>query len=781
MSLDWQTLGARTVVPPESSPPVDLSRLISRPPAALALPRAASPRAEVRRRLRFLVTTDSQQSEDDVLAALKPVLAPRAVATAGSVAAGIVVRPLGRVTPAGTRCFLVELPIGLGDVLADVDYDVTALHGLAEVLADQPGILAAEPDLPARDRVRPQQEFLPGCTAGRAAAPDDVAWAPRLMGLFELPAARPTGLGVRLGHIDTGFTRHPELDVSAHFDLPACTTTIGQLGGDGTDPMPGGTSHGTATISAVTSAPGGSAVDDRGRPSAGITGLAPAAKIVSVRGVEQVVQIEPFWASDIVEAVWHCILADCHVITMSFGGLLSPATRAALSAAHDRDIILCAAAGNCVGVVVEPACLDDVVACAAVGLGVSGNVHPWTGTSHGPAVDVCAPGENVWIADYVDGAARVRPGEGTSFAASATAAAATLWLQHHGRAALLTRYGPQGIRLGDAFRRAVRASARRPAGWNLAVGPGVLHLPSLLAAPLPTAQQVRALAPKPQLLEQISAALPGPFTGTPAVDRVVVELTEVKVRDDGEALGGAEPYLMVVGILVDGTTARAELTLSAADLLNGQNPVRLRLRPRGSLTSFVRVRARGGHGSLDQVNIGPIELALNGPVSLRPSDSVRQWTTDVQPIPLTVGTDLNGVSADLGGLHLPGFVGAVALLSEEDLTAQHEIREARTAVAEGVRDLLEDILSEITLADLSADPASFPEQIQAIEDAARRRAATSMNLWEAFWGGVVDPDDQLLHTFSFVNVAQLGDPARIAGAYQGEHGNWTLTGTIRRA
>ena len=56
-----------------------------------------------------------------------------------------------------------------------------------------------------------------------------------------------------------------------------------------------------------------------------------------------------------------------------------------------------------------------------------------------------------------------------------------------------------------------------------------------------------------------------------------------------------------------------------------------------------------------------------------------------------------------------------------------------------------------------------------------------MNLWELFWGGLVDPDDQLLPepVFQFVNALQIGDSVRFQAGHASEHGDWVLVGEIR--
>lgn len=704
-----------------------------------------------------------------------------AVVTRASVAATVEVRPLGGVTHAGTRCYLVELGVSLGAMLEDLGYDDAALHGLAAELRTVDVIIRAEPDVPIENRVRPLYELLPGCTVGRAAAPNDVAWAPRLVGLFDLLPGGPTGAGVRIGHIDTGFTLHPELDAGTRLDRPACTTTLG-FGGDGTDPMLGGSSHGTATASVLTSTAGTGAIDDRGSASEGITGLAPGAVVVSVRAIDSVVVADlPFFPSDLAEGVWHCIDESCDVITMSFGGVLGDTTKDAIREAYERDIILCASAGNCVRVVVEPAALGEVIGCGGVGLDpVTGSVRPWRGTSRGSGVDISAPAENVWVADWADGSPVVRPGEGTSFASPYVAGAAALWLDHHGRPALEQRYSPAGVRLGDVFRSVVRSSADRPAGWDTAHhGAGIVHVPSLLGEPLPDPTAVSA-AGDADLGAQVLGELLDRITVEAEPTSVVVDLDEVVVRDDGEAWGGAEPYLMAIFFKIDGETARIEATFSVADLLDGTNPLTVALQPAGDRSSFVRLRRTGGHGSLDPVNIGPLELHADGPTDLSIDGDVGRWEVDIDPIPIRLTVDLgSGTTMDFEIIGLPGFVGVLAILGEEDFTPDDAVLAARNAVGDGIRELLEDVLEEVSLADLSTDPEAFVERQKEIADDATAAAASRMDWWETFWGGVVDPDDQLVQCFAIANVAQLGDPVRVEGGYSGAHGDWTLVGEIR--
>ena len=101
-------------------------------------------------------------------------------------------------------------------------------------------------------------------------------------------------------------------------------------------------------------------------------------------------------------------------------------------------------------------------------------------------MDISAPAENVWVGDWATGSQIVEPSEGTSFATPCVAAAAALWLDHHGIDVLLAKYRESGVRLGEVFRQVLQSSASVPPGWDTdEFGAGIVNLPALLAEPLP--------------------------------------------------------------------------------------------------------------------------------------------------------------------------------------------------------------------------------------------------------------------------------------------------------
>jgi serine protease len=345
-------------------------------------------------------------------------------------------------------------------------------------LADEFGLRIAEPDLPTPffpeedppAEGMPVEEafrFPPGCWVDPEQLPDrwaleriraQEAWA------FSEAEGRPSrGLGIVVAQPDTGVIQHTEL------------AGVIRVGGydvlgrnpDPTDPLDGqNPGHGTGTASVVVSP-----------ETLRVCGSAPAAGHMPIRAVTSVILTSQV---SVTEAIGRAVDAGAHVITMSLGGLPAEVLQRAIRRAVAADVIVLAAAGNCVRLVVFPARYDECIAVA----GTNAADKTWKGSCRGAAVDVSAPAQNVLKANAANGSA-IGPGQGTSFAVALTAGVAALWLAHHGRADLIAAARARGETLQDMFRRLVRASARRPAGWDtFQYGAGIVDARALLAADL---------------------------------------------------------------------------------------------------------------------------------------------------------------------------------------------------------------------------------------------------------------------------------------------------------
>ena len=311
----------------------------------------------------------------------------------------------------------------------------------------------------------------------------------RVIDAWALFAAGTPGSSVVVGHPDTGYTSHPEIagtrlraDLGYDFEdgdaNPHDELVSGFLRNPG---------HGTGTASVIMSA--------RGLPAGSsdahfVSGTAPGASLVPIRTTKSVV----LWSMErLVLAVRFALTKGAHVISMSLGGVVpSVALHNAVKDAEAAGVIVLCAAGNQVGFVVFPAAYDEVLAVAASDIAD----EPWVGSSHGPAVDITAPGHSVYRAEVTKSGSvetySVERGSGTSFAVAATAGVAALWLSFHGRAALIAKYGKD--RVPAVFKQLLQSSCRKPAGWNTTeFGPGIVNARRLLEASLPVQAPARGM------------------------------------------------------------------------------------------------------------------------------------------------------------------------------------------------------------------------------------------------------------------------------------------------
>src|SRR5262245_5870576 len=328
-------------------------------------------------------------------------------------------------------------------------------------------------DVPARARA----------ALGGAALPcaDPSEWNLDTARVHAAWAAFPArGRDIRVGHPDTGYTQHEEIwsDNSAQNRLaPGFDFLEGDS--DPVDDLEGGLlefpGHGTATASVVMSSVGGPLTHF-------VSGVAPECWLSPVRVSRSVIHLS---YGNLTRALDFAREQDHHVVSMSLGGPLpSGALERAVRRATNAGLILVAAAGNYWPVVTYPGALDDVVTVGACNCadGI------WRFSSPGPQVDVAAPGESVWVARSIhDKPPTVDQGSGSSFGTAMVAGIAALWLSHHGRDALIARYGRPGV--PRVFRHLLAtAGVRVPAGWDTARhGAGIVDANALLSAALPAA------------------------------------------------------------------------------------------------------------------------------------------------------------------------------------------------------------------------------------------------------------------------------------------------------
>lgn len=247
---------------------------------------------------------------------------------------------------------------------------------------------------------------------------------------------RTRGAGVKIGIIDTGIARHPDLRIAGGVNTIGGTSFADDNG------------HGTH-VAGIAAATG------RGR----IFGNAPQAGLYAIKALDS---SGSGFVSDIVEGIDWCIANGIRVINMSFGMPGdSQALRAAVRRARRRGIVLVASAGNegrqSGGVIDAPARYPETLAVAATTRG--DRVASFS--SRGRGIDLAAPGVN--ILSTWPGGRYVRL-SGTSMSAPHVT----------GGSALLRALSP---RLGaSAVGSRLRANARRIPGGRMAVGSGLLQV-----------------------------------------------------------------------------------------------------------------------------------------------------------------------------------------------------------------------------------------------------------------------------------------------------------------
>lgn len=328
--------------------------------------------------------------------------------------------------------------------------------------------------------------------------------------------------GVRVGHIDTGYTEHPALGFGAtpwvHPDLGLNTFRrrqgppeeggmyfddfVDEYAGPRDNLTGANAGHGTRTASLIAGLHVPPRADSDSRP---FFGAAPGVFIVPYRVTDSV--IVDHVKDDIAQAIRHAVdTRGCRVISISLGALFgAPKLARALDHAYERGVIVCAAAGNVVREVIYPGRYNRVVTVGGVTPLQQGGrlvMKPWSGSARGEYVDICGPADRIRRASTDRRGSReimtiAGNGNGTSYATALCAGIAVLWLARHG-AALDALYGGAPWARAAAFKALLTAPGicDTPQGWDTGrFGAGIYRADRLLAAPLPPLAGLKKEAP----------------------------------------------------------------------------------------------------------------------------------------------------------------------------------------------------------------------------------------------------------------------------------------------
>ncbi|MCD4714018.1 MAG: hypothetical protein K8R73_12105 [Clostridiales bacterium] len=236
---------------------------------------------------------------------------------------------------------------------------------------------------------------------------------------------------------------------------------------------------------------------------------------------------------------------------------------------------------------------------------------------------------------------------------------------------------------------------------------------------------------------------------------VVLKLNEIICHDEGDGWGSAEPYLWAIFFKIDGLSV-------------WQNGVML-----GGEADFKF--SHGSHNNLPNHDVDPGEVVqIPAPVG--------EWSTILKPIEID---DFQG-----NIIEVPGIVGAVAVLMEEDNVSDDGAEAGHQGLNNHVRDSINNFISSINLLDFvsSDDPAEDLQQkiddlIKSIKDnieSVVKDAITSNQNWlEDLWAWV-NKDDKIgdvVWTYNSTEIIENSYNISLNERWDNE-GDWEIDGEI---
>jgi len=228
--------------------------------------------------------------------------------------------------------------------------------------------------------------------------------------------------------------------------------------------------------------------------------------------------------------------------------------------------------------------------------------------------------------------------------------------------------------------------------------------------------------------------------------RVWLNLDRIHCYDEGDGWGSAEPYLWTVFFKIDGET----VALTESLTLSGTATV---------------IGTPGSHGNLGDTDVDAGE-DINIP------SAIGDWSPFLTPIP--VPDSLRPFVGD----DLPGVVGVVCVLMEEDNVTDDGAEAGHTALNAAVGSALADIIATRSFSNPSITQEEIALYMDAVRDAVSEAVKDQQNFFENLWSWLNEDDAVGSRVFFWTHDdLAAGDAIDFSERWRDE-GDWELFGHI---
>lgn len=217
---------------------------------------------------------------------------------------------------------------------------------------------------------------------------------------------------------------------------------------------------------------------------------------------------------------------------------------------------------------------------------------------------------------------------------------------------------------------------------------------------------------------------------------ILIDLDRIICRDEADGCGVAEPYLWTAFFRIGGD----DVTVVFEGIDFSVSPPEPIVHIAGS--PHMRF-GPGSHG-----NLGTRDVDAGDTVSI--PGSIGQFETRLKPIPIPESLKDLG---ELAGVEvpddLPGIVGAVVVLMEEDNVTNDGAEEGHAALNNAIKDAIQQVIDTRSI----DNPGISDEDIKALTDGINDKVSDAIenqqNFFENIWSWL-NPDDQIgKHVFLF--------------------------------